>query len=136
MEEFVSQVHERTKRGILIGMLGLTVVTTVGIWAAAGNDAIAGAMTMFGAVGYAVGALLWCQVDGAERGFRVGPGLRIAIILIVLVAVPYYFFKSRGAKEGGLSTASAFVFYLLIVLVASVTDLVLSAADGRFQIFN
>ena len=129
-------MHERTKRGILIGMLGLTVFSTIGLWAASDNEPLASGITMFSAVGFAVGALLWCQVDGAERGINVGPGLRIAIVLIALIAVPYYLFKTRGAREGALSLASAFVFYLLVVLVASVTNLVLTAADGRLQLFN
>ena len=117
-------------------MLGLTVLSTVGLWLASNNEPLYGAVTMFSAVAYAVGALLWCQVDALERGIPLGAGFRIAVVLIALIAIPYYLFKSRGLKEGSISLGFAFVFYLLLILFASVTNLILSISDGSLDIFK
>lgn len=138
MEEFAEPVspHERAKRGILIGMLGLTVLSTIGLWLATDNELLIGVVTMIGAIGYSIGTLLWCQVDSVEHEIPLSTGIRIAIILIAFIAVPYYLFKSRGAREGAISLGFAFVFYLLIILVASVATLILSIADGRLDLFK
>jgi hypothetical protein len=54
----------------------------------------------------------WFRLDANERGYRRSPLLNISVIAIALVALPYYFFRSRGFKRGALATGC-----LLLVLV-------------------
>jgi hypothetical protein len=54
---------------------------------------------------------LWCGADAAERGFRLTRGLSLWIILCSLIAVPVYFFRSRGRRGfRALGLAVLFLF--------------------------
>lgn len=138
MEDFAENVpsNERGKLNILIGILVLTVVSTIASWLASNNEPLYGAITIFSAVGYAVGVLLWCQIDSRERDIPLGPGFRILVLLIAILAVPYYLFQSRGFKKGMISLGFALVFFLLIILVGSITNLILALFDDRLGIFK
>ena len=56
----------------------------------------------------------WFRLDAEERGFSRSAGLTIAVVGLALVALPYYFFKSRGAKGGFIATG-----YFLLAVIAS-----------------
>ena len=68
-----------------------------------------------------VGALLifaWYRFDSALSGYRRSAGLNVAIVAIALLGLPYYFFRSRGAKRGLIATI---LFLLTIVGSALLT---------------
>ncbi len=48
----------------------------------------------------------WYRLDAAERGYRRSRGLNIGVVAFGVVVLPYYFFRSRGAKRGALATAA------------------------------
>jgi hypothetical protein len=56
----------------------------------------------------------WFRLDTQERGFKRTSGLTLAVVGLAVIALPYYFFKSRGAK-GGFVALGCF----LLVIVAS-----------------
>jgi len=43
--------------------------------------------------------LFWCVNDARSRAFDISANLRLFIFLIALVAVPYYFWRSRSRRE-------------------------------------
>jgi hypothetical protein len=43
---------------------------------------------------------LWYRFDAAEAGYRRTPWLNVGVIAVALLALPYYLFRSRGAKRG------------------------------------
>jgi hypothetical protein len=47
----------------------------------------------------------WYHVDKAEHGYRAGPLLNGGMLLAVVVAMPIYFIRSRGWKNGGTGHA-------------------------------
>jgi len=47
---------------------------------------------------------LWYRLDARQAGYRRSRGLDVGILLLALVALPYYFFRSRGARRGALAT--------------------------------
>ena len=49
----------------------------------------------------------WYHMDSSQRGYKRSVWLNIGVIGLSLVALPYYFFRSRGAKNGALATALA-----------------------------
>ena len=54
-----------------------------------------------------VGAALlffWFRLDANERGFQRSALLNVGVVALAIVALPYYFFKSRGAKRGVVLT--------------------------------
>jgi hypothetical protein len=42
----------------------------------------------------------WYHIDTEERGYRRTSLLNISVIALAVVALPYYFFRSRGTKGG------------------------------------
>ena len=56
---------------------------------------------------------LWYRLDATERGYRRSSMLNIGIVGLTAVALPWYLFKSRGAKGGFLATGGALLMLLL-----------------------
>lgn len=46
----------------------------------------------------------WYRIDARQRGYRRTAWLDIGVILLAVVAMPYYFFRTRGFKGGLAST--------------------------------
>lgn len=46
---------------------------------------------------------LWYRLDAAERSYRRSPWLDVGVVGLGLVALPYYFFRTRGARGGFLA---------------------------------
>ena len=63
---------------------------------------------------------LWYYRDTEERGFRRTPLLNIGVIAVAIVALPYYFFRSRGVK-GGFFALGLFILVLIGSGVLTVT---------------
>jgi hypothetical protein len=79
-------------------------------------------------VAYAVvGSLLifaWYRLDSDQRGYRRSIGLNIGVIAIALIGLPYYLFRSRGAKRGLIATGVALVVYVASVALTYAGGLV------------
>jgi hypothetical protein len=50
----------------------------------------------------------WYKIDKAQRGYSTGKLLNIGVALFNYVAIPIYFLRSRGAKNGAIAIAKAF----------------------------
>lgn len=57
---------------------------------------------------------LWYRIDSAQRSFKRSPWLNAGVIGIAIIALPYYFFRSRGFRGGALAT-----FLMLLVFILS-----------------
>jgi CDP-diglyceride synthetase len=55
---------------------------------------------------------LWYRMDASERSYRRSLWLNLSIVGLALVALPYYLFRSRGAKGGAIATLLALLVYL------------------------
>lgn len=49
----------------------------------------------------------WYRLDADERGFHRSPWLSVGIIGLGIVAMPWYFFRSRGARGGAIALGIA-----------------------------
>jgi hypothetical protein len=75
------------------------------------------------AIFFLVGAplpFIWYYLDSSERSFQRTTGLKLLIILLALVGIPVYLFKSRPWKKALVGTA---IFILVIVGVAITTSI-------------
>jgi hypothetical protein len=54
---------------------------------------------------------MWYRIDSDSRAFRRTPLLSIAVVGLTILALPYYFFRTRGFRQGALAT-------LILILVA------------------
>ena|SRR5688572_3552389 len=46
---------------------------------------------------------LWYRFDSDKRSFRRSPWLNVAVVAVAIIALPYYFFRSRGFARGGIA---------------------------------
>ena len=60
----------------------------------------------------------WYHLDAIEHSYRRSIFLNISVILIAALAMPYYFFRSRGFKKGLIATVG---FSAVIVLFNFIT---------------
>ena len=63
---------------------------------------------------------IWYRADSDRLAYRRSIGLNVAVVFVSAIAMPYYFFRSRGFKYGSFATALflivAIVYWLLIVV--------------------
>jgi amino acid transporter len=74
------------------------------------------------AIAYAiVGILLifaWYRLDSDQRGYRRSIALNASVIAIAVVGLPWYLFRSRGAKRGLIATLIAVVLYVVFAALS------------------
>jgi hypothetical protein len=56
----------------------------------------------------------WYHVDKAEHGYRAGPLMNGGMLLAVVVAMPIYFIRSRGWRNGGRATLIAALAFAVL----------------------
>jgi len=61
---------------------------------------------------------IWYYLDANERGFNRTTGLKLLIVLLALIGIPVYLFKSRSRKKALIGTV---IFISVIVGIAIVT---------------
>ena len=52
----------------------------------------------------------WFHLDKAERDYRAGKLMNAGVLVFAAIALPIYFVRSRGWKQGGIAIALALVF--------------------------
>ncbi|CAN7562656.1 hypothetical protein LJR143_003918 [Pseudoxanthomonas sp. LjRoot143] len=56
---------------------------------------------------------LWYRIDSEQRSYRRSPWLNASIIAVAIIALPYYFFRSRGLKGGAFATTAMLLVFVL-----------------------
>ena len=54
----------------------------------------------------------WYRLDSNQVGYRRSPWLNVGVIALAIVALPFYFFRSRGAKRGTIATGMMLLAYI------------------------
>ena len=70
-------------------------------------------LSTFGLVETLVSVVLlfwWYHVDKAERGYHAGRLMNGGMLIAALIAMPIYFVRTRGWRQGGITIALAAVF--------------------------
>lgn len=65
----------------------------------------------------AVLVFMWYHYDSNEINYRRSTILNVLVVAVAFLALPYYFFRSRGAKNGALYTLyfiGAFVIWAVL----------------------
>jgi hypothetical protein len=50
----------------------------------------------------------WYRTDSSQLGYKRTPWLNVGVIAAAALALPYYFFRTRGFKRGSLATLGLF----------------------------
>jgi len=61
--------------------------------------------------------LMWVIIDAREHNFKRSALFNILIVVITILSVPYYLFKSRGFTKGLLAVVGFFSFMVLWTVV-------------------
>jgi hypothetical protein len=51
-------------------------------------------------IGYITILFAWYAIDSDQRGYKRSKSLNVAIVALGVLALPYYLFRTRGAKAG------------------------------------
>ena len=51
----------------------------------------------------------WFRLDAEQLNYRRSFWLNVGVVALAIVALPYYFFRSRGLKRGALATLLFFL---------------------------
>ena len=62
---------------------------------------------------FALLLFLWYRIDSEERSYRRSPWLNVCVIAIAILALPYYFFRTRGLKGGSIATVTMLLVFVL-----------------------
>jgi hypothetical protein len=109
---------EAAKRRVLWALVGFWLMMAVadglikpgGIWNLLINLATA--------VGSAVLTFIWCRYDSSQRGFRLGAGIRILIILIGPLALMFYLASSRSPRAALKAIGLTIVFFVALLVMS------------------
>jgi len=115
------------------------------LWALAGVGLLHGALYSYGlshppsqmglelfiTFTFNLALLGWCYADAEERKIPITQFLGLALLLISVVGVPWYFLRSRGLL-GALKSAFGFGLIFLWLLGMLVTFIACEAATGHF----
>ena len=55
---------------------------------------------------------VWFRLDSGQIGYRRSPWLNVSVVALAIVALPYYFFRSRGVKHGAIYSAFTLLAFL------------------------
>jgi hypothetical protein len=69
----------------------------------------------FGALTFA-----WVHFDSLQRGFRASLLLRLGVVLLAVLALPWYLIRSRSGSARWIALARLAAFFLVLVLAATV----------------
>lgn len=69
---------------------------------------------------------MWYRLDANGRSYARSLGLNVCVVAVTIVALPYYFFRSRGAAQGFVAT--------LLLVLAYVASYVLTYA-GAYSVY-
>jgi hypothetical protein len=59
----------------------------------------------------------WYHLDKAEQGYAAGRLMNAGVLVAAVIALPIYFVRSRGWKDGGIATLVAAAFLALTFLL-------------------
>ena len=61
----------------------------------------------------------WYRVDSDQRAYRRTVWLNVSVVALALIALPYYFFRTRGAIRGLVATVVFLGFAVLWSVLAA-----------------
>ena len=97
--------------------MALVVLGVVSVACPAVEMAATGNVDPFGPYGLADALLSlapifwWYHVDKQERNYRAGPLMNVGMVALTIIAMPVYFVRSRGWKQGAISSLLALAVF-------------------------
>src|SRR5262245_45945083 len=106
------------KNGVIVALAVLSLISgAVDQYFYPGNEFPPTALAFMVVVSFLIFAWYW--LDTEQVGYRRSPWLNVGVVGLSIVALPYYFFRSRGAKKGILGTGLLVLGYVASVLLTT-----------------
>ena len=121
-----------SKKRVLLALVVIQLLDPLVLWLASSSSAAYGLVYIFLAVAYVAACIIWVSIDANEKGITVGHGFRIFMVLLMPAALTYYFYRSRGFKQGSWALLKAIGFFLGLVILGTIVSILLSLIDGTF----
>lgn len=100
-----------TKNNLLILMLAFQFASSALLqWLENRFGALPDGAMMISAVGFLFLLFWWIVLDSNEYGYRRSRGFNIAVILLPIVAIPYYLLRTRAPSQRHLLVIKSFTF--------------------------
>jgi hypothetical protein len=115
---------------VMLAVLAITIFSVIALGIAVNNEPLYNGIKLVATIAYGVAMLVWCTVDSRERGIELGYGFRIFIVLLGVLALIFYLFKTRGLKGGFVSIGYAFLFFLATIFISSIVAMVFNVLTG------
>jgi apolipoprotein N-acyltransferase len=77
-------------------------------------------LTLLFAVGFNVLTVFWCAFDSRERGEQLGRYFTLSVVVFGVLALFYYFFKTRGLKSGLVLIGKFIALFLGTITMSSI----------------
>ena len=101
---------KRPKAALLLGLAAISFIAPLVEQAATGHVE---PFSNYGLAETAVSLVLifwWYHLDKAEHAYQAGKLMNAGVLVLAVVALPIYFIRSRGWKQGTRTIALALVF--------------------------
>ncbi len=72
---------------------------------------------------FALATFAWFRADAIQRSYPRSPFLNVAVFGLAALALPYYFFRSRGWKKGGIAVLTALGVFIAVILISGISAL-------------
>ncbi len=69
---------------------------------------------------------LWYRIDAKQFGYPRSVALNVAVVALHFLALPYYFFRSRGLKKGFVAVGLYILAFLGSVLLSTSAAILMS----------
>ncbi len=130
MSESQSEYKVTNKNHALIAMLVICAIAPFADFLASSSRTAFTLVAIARSIAILVCCIIWVHIDSREKNIKIGPGFRIAMVVLLPVALIWYFYKSRGARRGTKTLLKALLFYFILALIYGVIATVLEIATG------
>ncbi len=63
----------------------------------------------------------WYYYDSEARQYKRSPALNVTVVAMAIIGIPYYLFRSRGAKNGGIAFGHMLLFFCAWLFTTTVS---------------
>lgn len=132
MEEltpYPSPYKVTSKGSVIIGLSATVILSPIALWFSESSETAYKLVYLAFSIAILVGCIMWIHIDAAQKGIKISHGFRLAMILLMVVALPYYLYKSRGVKYGTFALLKVIGLWFVTTIASAFVTAVLGIAS-------
>jgi hypothetical protein len=116
---FFNRMSPEKRRLLFLYFPGLQLLFLIGALTLQQFKGVAELFDILFAIAGNVVIYVWCRIDARERSYELHRHFPFAVIILGLLTLLYYLFRSRGF-EGGIKATGLLIIYLVVLYVAMI----------------